>query len=518
MKTLFEIKDNLKYYGLDRVTCFEHPIAVVLESYHDGYGSYSYMITKTFQAYHIQDVENNEELVINFWKNYLGVDVISFDLSENVLDDIKQYIDDDIPVLIFGNLIELFYSNNYKLKNWEHLFLFVGYDEVRRLLMIQDDGHLKGTPSYELFCLPEEVIKNIISKDSFFRSNKNGYILKKNDKFASKTEKEILLYLLETFALAIKSKRYSESNIISRLCEMVDKQECESERMSYIINNMKLYFINTVKFKDVFIEELLSHMHKFNYPTGQAEELRNIKNELSYVWEKYTSSTLKKFLKNKKDIDHSIPNEINLCEQKLYKKIEDCIEYLKKYKNSELPGDCKIDYLTENNEDNLIHMDGDKIIFEFNNNKIYNTWTEDYCPKVYLGDKKYNLNKKYIIYATICIEPEYLETKFEAGIFMRFDKSDMYFGGIDVNNKLVFDCIGKSNMDIEYAFPHKITLFIECSDKVAEFGFMDGNNRIIKLHRAIEIDDCIEFGIACKTWGTGKRLKVCFEDYEFQEL
>lgn len=223
-------------------------------------------------------------------------------------------------------------------------------------------------------------------------------------------------------------------------------------------------------------------------------------------------------MKNKKDIDHSIPNEINLCEQKLYKKIEDCIEYLKKYKNSELPGDCKIDYLTENNEDNLIHMDGDKIIFEFNNNKIYNTWTEDYCPKVYLGDKKYNLNKKYIIYATICIEPGYLETKFEAGIFMRFDKSDMYFGGIDVNNKLVFDCIGKSNMDIEYAFPHKITLFIECSDKVAEFGFMDGNNRIIKLHRAIEIDDCIEFGIACKTWGTGKRLKVCFEDYEFQEL
>ena len=85
-------------------------------------------------------------------------------------------------------------------------------------------------------------------------------------------------------------------------------------------------------------------------------------------------------------------------------------------------------------------------------------------------------------------------------------------------NKLVFDCIVKSNMDIEYAFPHKITLFIECSDKVAEFGFMDGNNRIIKLHRAIEIDDCIEFGIACKTWGTGKRLKVCFEDYEFQEL
>lgn len=515
-KELGSIKDTLKYYGLDRVTCLEHPVAVVLESYMKHFGSYFYMITKIAQSYSFSDEKNGKDLVVSFWNRYLGIDVESFPLSREILVDVKKYVDKGLPVLLFGNLIELFYSKNYKEKNWEHLFLFTGYDDEKKLLIIQDDIHLKGTPKYEQFWLPESIVENMLLKDRFFGDNSKGFTLIKNNKFNTHSDKDILLYIIKLLIKGISEGKYAEKEIIEKLYKVLLDENLDFAHKEFYIETLSLRFLNVIKYKEVFIEELVSHLERFCYPKEGIEDLRIIRNELHYVWEKYTQKELVKCMRRKEELCVIIPEEIIVNEAKLSKHLSKCIEYLESCKEvDEVRENKNIIYLTENNESNIIAMEKDNIVFLFDDKKIYNSWTEDECPKVFL-DKIIDANrKKWFITSHISIDESFMESKFEAGLFIKTD-NNIYFGGIDVDNKLVLDIIGRNNLDVNYSFITDITIFMEYKDDNIYFGIINGTEKIVKLRRAFSAGEEITFGLACKTWGNGEKLKVTFRDYRVE--
>lgn len=510
-KKVLAIKDNLKFYATDRVTCFERPVATILENYRKFYGSYTYMFIKIIQSYEIPYENNIEYLVIDFWNRYLGISVKESLISYGLINAVKNKIEQDIPVLIMGNLIDLFYSEKYKVKNWGHLFLTTGYDEEKQLLLLLDDSHLKANTKYEPFAITEQIMEQMVTKMEWFGKTDKIYTLEKNDAFNTKKDKDILVFLLHMFLAGMEGSQFMELKHIYDIHNLLINGE-RNEKNEYNLESISWNFLNVIKKKGVFIDELIDHMERMEYPKELINHIQDVYRNLYYEWERFCNRELAKCLRGKKEYRAELSQDIFSAEKNLKNQIEKCIKYLEDY---DILKDNRthLIYDAENNESNIIVMDDGIIKFNFYGYEIFNSWIQDDCPKLYL-QKQINKDEKHkIIKATFLIDKDFEESNFQVGLFIKTDNGEIYYGALDNNNKLVFDIFGQSNLDLQYPFQTEITLFLEYQLNELVFGIIEKGNKVSKLKRPFTPISSFDIGIACKTWGNGKKLNVNIDDF-----
>lgn len=132
-------KNYLKTGSLGKVTFDE---AFVGSPFSDGgYGCFAPVIVETAQKYLIQNT----------------MDVTAWNISGTEFDDLFEYIDKDIPVIVWAsmNLMDVeitdaYYDQNEKAVKWynnEHCMVLCGYDQSDNSVIVADP--LKGTKRYD---------------------------------------------------------------------------------------------------------------------------------------------------------------------------------------------------------------------------------------------------------------------------------------------------------------------------------------------------------------------------------
>ena len=124
MENKLKLEDFRYPYEFDEVTCFEHPIIVVLDYIKEGYGRLYAMLAKLNGIYMGNGEEyltNNSflrERTIREMEEYFAIKCRNMNgMSKR---KIRQSILKEEPVIVGINLKDIFYSTYFYEKNWCH--------------------------------------------------------------------------------------------------------------------------------------------------------------------------------------------------------------------------------------------------------------------------------------------------------------------------------------------------------------------------------------------------------------
>lgn len=124
--------NNTVEYSLDRVSCFERTIANQLNYRNGYYGDLFIALSKMYQFYFLQNNQNIRKEVFRLSKDILNVKIINIK-RKNIRKYMSESSNSKCLPIVGVDLIDLFYSNYYKEKDWPHWFLITGYDEYRKI-------------------------------------------------------------------------------------------------------------------------------------------------------------------------------------------------------------------------------------------------------------------------------------------------------------------------------------------------------------------------------------------------
>lgn len=173
-KILENVQTNKDQWSIREIDCFTKPHALAIESLLPNKGLYdSYLyylaLSKSYGFCHnFEEGQNWAFDVHPFVANLLGFkyDKQTCKNSSELQKFIKDKIDAGQPVLVPGNLRNLYYSWSYKTTDGLHIFLIKGYNEELGLYSIQDCMHNfesipdfnKTSESFTSFLLPMNVL------------------------------------------------------------------------------------------------------------------------------------------------------------------------------------------------------------------------------------------------------------------------------------------------------------------------------------------------------------------------
>lgn len=491
-KIIKKINDDFSIYTLDKVNCFERQIANVLELKGYGYGHMYIIIKKCCEFFQ----NHGQELYGKQLNNILGINICSkcYHINE-LIPKIKSQIDNNNPILIIGNLKNVFYSNYYMENDYSHLFYVKGYDDDKELIYFFDNTQFNELDAKnEDFKVKYELVRDFVNDESTFsiiEINKIG-------DYVDFRIRDELIKITQFFIELIMKK---SNSILSYFCEQ-----------NNVLN--KEEFINLPKFLEVAFLEYISlfSRYKLNYNLDCINEVF-----LKYIkyWKQYVIKNLvlviKKnncFSKNKNTKD----NYILSIEKELVSELNKIKILIQKSFNIDdlTVEDKKVTLITENNEDDIIKINKNQFRFIFQNKRLYNMWFDDRAPKLlfYQG-----LQKNFEVKFTINIDPSCTVECFQIGVFLR-SGSVTYFAAIDNSNAVVIDMIGKDNLSYDTSILLEHTLKVKFDNDELSM-FLDNSDKSI-ISRAISLENRNDFcfGVCCKTWESPGTLVVeCVTEY-----
>ena len=505
-KVMIEIKDTKNVYDLDKVDCFERPTAIILESIDKDYSGYYLMFRKLFQVYSPDAGKSYySELTKNIGNTIfdkLGITCV----NETVPDLRKaliERIDAQTPVLIPGNLMELYYSMYYKNRNWPHSFLIRGYDSENDLFHILDYTQITASDvkrpyvAYEPFVMRGRDLEAVYNGFAFFDPNPFITYLVKRDGSVPLDKKELLLAFLRLLNQKMDDNVFFEESISAEIIALVKNHTAaDSETIDELLHLLN----KSPKRKDAMISEMLHLLKNYALPDDVYLKMERLRTDILQTWTVIIGKFYKNFLKR---VYESLDlTEVIQLERNLYD--------LARLSLSGLPKTSSNDALfCENNDDQIIEILGERVAFSFAN-KTYNSFIRDDCPKVIFKDPAVNGN---FIFSTRAVVPrDNVEEGFLAGIFIRYKNGTLFFWGIDNDECLVFDFAGKGNLYRKYDDRSDHTFVIQAVDQVLYYGVAEDNVTTILGSRNFS-EGIAEVGLACKTWEDCKGIKVVFEEF-----
>lgn len=517
------IKVNDDSYSFEKISCFERPVGIALSRYNEMYSSYYYMYIKLVESYNVLKYKDENYVDYKFTylttvllEEYMGIKYNKYYTDNEISHFVENQIDKNNPVLIPCNLYGLYYSAHYMIHNWPHLFLINGYDEKRKLYNIIDSEQTND--KYSDFFMKYDQMEEIYRLHDCFHKKTDIFYLEQINSNDSKDEKEILINFMELYLNGLDKQPYKELEIIDVINSMTNNCNIES---NYSLETLTRRLLNIPKYKEVIFSELIKCLELYKYNVNEIDLMSSIMNKLISSWTLFINKSLRKVYCHKPiEYNTNTLNDIYIYENELRK----CIEKANKSLNNFSMCDTKLnehddlDYYCENNHDNIISIKNKVITFDFNNDKEYNSWLYDNCPK-YIFNKKINLDSENYFAVTVNIDEISEETSYHCGIIIRTDNNQLYMWGIDSGISLKFDHIGVINIKEEALVDLNLVLYISINNDKCEFGYYDQkkNNQII-VDTVYLDSNVLEVGVACKTWGNKKRLLAQFSDYNLNVL
>ena len=538
MKKL-ELKDFANQYEYDEVTCFEHPMANIMEFLQSGYGRYFIMLSK-FNGTYVQNGNNGREETLREMKDLLGIEGKRHaGLSYH---QISGEIEQGIPMLAAVNLKELFYSGYYPDTNWNHWMLVNGYREKGRLVSVFDNtqfpeiGH-----AYMTFQIPFDLLK--AGNKSYIRRYGSEYaVMSFQKKCEPVSRQEIIRYLMEKYLKtdltvkehyrqhqltmlyhamresALQTSAFRKSNFMSDVEELKKKMIC--------INKYRFLFwrefMNCV-FEQPEEDGEDSEAHESNVTDRSKDNLfpesriqmENLVHELDQKWKRAVILQAVKMMK-REELPELVTEDLVEPEIRLQKTVRNVYEQWKDIQkqqenhlrdnHSDFANQKFVSYTGEikmENENAIDSISGDRNFgqcqFIFKADRIRNWWDTDEAPKVLLGSPEEYAEVELTILETT---GKFEESNVETGIFVRNkDRTHTYMIGIENQKTVVFSEIGISSIKIDQPDVSEIRLYIQFTDQMLEMGIVK-NNRRESIVRDLEIDRKQSLvGIASKTWG-----------------
>ncbi len=129
MYNLTEIKKIKDEYEIEEVNCLERPIAMVLNSYYPIYRNLYLFYEKMNRCYNFHfydDIDFKDKISMRraqiILERELGIVMHGIVKKEGMHRLILNQLKKNNPVIVPGNLKEIYYSKFYHKENWKHSF------------------------------------------------------------------------------------------------------------------------------------------------------------------------------------------------------------------------------------------------------------------------------------------------------------------------------------------------------------------------------------------------------------
>ena len=482
---LTNMKDTVAKYSLDYLNCFERPVAIAMNFIEHNSGNLYIAYRKFYQAFSIQEEKGN--LLFTSYEEDTGIQSHCVTITNNLTETLISLLDQNFPVVVPGDLISLYYSSHYMQDHWSHLFLIKGYDREKRLFYILDSIQQHTTDeipvSYD-FPIRFDDLEAVFQE---YGKTKEPVICYYEKTDSSISFRDRLIKCFQLFYNHIKAENYIEKRLRVAFEE-------DSDKRVYID-----LLMNCPKYRIAGLESLLTSMKDLSYDTSAFQPILN---EISKEWTLVNRIFSMKLLKNKNSTtEYPISNALKDAEQRLLNELEKVLLFLEKqYETKETS------YLFENNQDQIIIPKDNSFLFQFHNDKLYNSWCSDYCPKVIVHSSKSPITA-FEFSITTEVKLDRNVEGHQEGIFLRTSKQDMYTFGIDYLKTLAFDYVGKIFIDT-YKCPvstSAVTLFTNLKDEMLTFGVRNENQMLIPVATVPFDFEVVQIGFYSKTWNQ------CFE-------
>lgn len=497
--------ENTMYYSFDKVSCFEQPIGNLL-NYKNGYYGHAFiMLSKIFQFYFLKPNHNFKVKLINLVTEILNVDIVEITSLFQHFNKLKFELKKQNPLIVGINCRKLFYSDHYKIEDWPHWMLISGYNPMTDTIQIIDDLHL-------LYCNRENEYGHFYLTNNILKSIYKSYIGKYGREWSCFTfcindEKPLMKLIISIIDYYLqfdfKSCSFTQIRLLKEyFC--CDNGEIKKELSKKIIN--------TNKYRSVFIDLIKKYMNELRYSKKNILWFDSVNKRLEKFWANYVLINLSN-IENHRCDNLELPYNIIESEIEISRIINDFKKYLEELVINEENTQYKeleTNLIIENDPDKIININNNSISFKFRRNKTYNWWYDDEAPKVILISN-INSNENLRACTKIEIHSNYLESNFQAGIFLR-TKTETLFASIDLNDLFVLDKIGFINNSCKFKFSTKIEIMLSIKHKRIAAKITNGRYES-KMEWSLNSNSNFDIGLSCKTWGNGEKLEVDFLKY-----
>lgn len=511
IKTLYNIEELRERYSLEYLDCFDYPVAINYNWLNPNIIDLYYAYTKLYSSFYIKKGFNDYDLMD--LEEEIGIRCAKIHSKESLLEDIKQLINEGHMVLVPGNLKYLFYSSYYLKEDRGHMFIVKGYDDENELFYILDSIQEKGEegiPSYTDFVMRFSDLSDIYNG---YEVITEPYIYYFEDINSEQMYKERVEIFLEKLYRAIENEKYMEYELLTNKKHLDGKVKDDE------------YLMNIPRYKEMMMLHIIKIMEQYSYDVSK---LKDITEQLKTAWIKNNTRLILKLLKNTNgQMKYTFTEETKMGEKLLLSEIKNCLEYLSTKESNDRTTKIEslykkmgdLDVYFENNQDSIIAYDENekKIIFDFNNGMIYNTWIDDGCPKVvfYKADKAV---EKFYLQVKCSIEIDSNKEGHQEGVYVRTDSHSMYAFAIDYMKKLILDNVGASTLESYYYCGNKqeIILYYELDQNKLSYGIISEDATKQQMGVYELTSKVKDIGLYCKTWNQCKYLKVIFSEHKFE--
>ena len=497
---------SMRKYSRDEIDCFEKPFGLVLDYYSPNNSNYFYMFRKLIDSYRFKN--NFRDKTDEFIKKNLGLECFYYDVNtvDNVEEIIISNINREIPVLVSGNVRELFYSPFYKENDHEHTFLISGYDDYKEIYKMLDSDDSVGI-KYKTYIIEFTTIRKV-----YAASNDKMIVIVKKGKNKRKNDFDLLNLLIDIY-LSSNPFPFNEQKLIMNI-----EKNLSSPYYDFTdhLNNL----VNLPKHRNVFFLELYDRIISYNID----EDLKIQLHELTELYLKNNKVNVNKIIKsfvmrNKKDFSDYYAFIVQK-EKEMRELVLKCKQALQEIESSRtknreennFSGNSNSSF--EYNEDNIISIKNNIVSFDFHTKRIYSNWDDEHnCPKYIYKANVSDLTDFYFS-TKVTVEDDFEEVGFLAGIILTCTNGERYMFGLNSGITLTLEeGIASHLVDIPFSFL-SAELSFNYSNNFCEI-FYKAEKDKISIMKAPMSEPILSISLACKTWVNGEKLRVNFSDINF---
>ena len=476
MKKLIELNDDVTDFALDEVDCFQRPISIALGSVDKQYSAIFLLYAKTLELYTSNTLREIRYDLIDILK-HMGFFVEPF-VKGNLLDFIYKKINNNNLIIMGIDYNKLFYSKYYKVSSYPHWFIVNGYDSNSKVISIMDYTQFMDKRfKFEPFALSDKILKNANKKFKvMYGEYYNCFSIEVIDINKSLTEdiKKLLDYIIQV----MEKKEFSIVALFNRLIVLMKLPDVSQDD----IKNAESQILNVNKGRKVFFSEIINLMDKFNFDIKSTDKFSEKSCKLITEYNNFSNYCLLRILSDQYD-NVKFKDMIRGLESEILELIKDFRHYISLFSE-------KIQVISEkknekilNDLDNVIHLEGKDVFFDFIKNREYNWWENDNAPK--LKVLEINGMLAFEISAQIEISNESDCHNFQAGFYI-INGEESYFAGVDVSDKICLDKINIDNYSCYYEYIPVQKIYIVISSNFLEVGKLNGKIKKCILKRYFE--------------------------------
>ncbi|WP_147355717.1 hypothetical protein [Cohnella faecalis] len=481
----------------------EKPLAIVSEGMKSQFSSYYYMLIKCFNLYRINKMENDRDLT--HFNNLnsevfrlLGIQLHFHSFDKNIDTLIREKIKLKQPVLVFGNMRELYYSNHYKKLDWIHLFLINGYDEERDIYSILDNTQKKNE-SHKLdeFILTAEMMRTLAfsSKETF--GTTSVLSCERVQQHSDSVYLELLILCL---------KEIQDAPVENNEIVLMEFFQNGSEFHHMTVESLGFQLIRMNNFKEVLFTELINQLKRYLSDSAILTELEHLAKKLIQQWQSAINLFLVYYYRKGSTIDvRKLAGDAIETELSIKKLCSESLSLL--YFNLQQQRHDKSESLwnEENNQDLVISLNDKSVVFQFEADLEFDFAD---CPKIFY--KSPSVDFQNLLFKTkLTVHNPPRSAPFQAGIVFRTIDGETYIWGVFKNEQLVLsktmDPLFSANIESKVAF-----LQLKYENHSYVFSYGDQNGVIRDAFKTDQIAEIDEIGFGSRNWGELKPMKLEF--------